>query len=216
MRGLATSSLRMSFSYPFLSATHLAKIVLDADTPLVCLPPRFPTDAAVLAFTGTRTWRDLLVDDLDVRPSKWGDHHVHGGFAQRTRTLLHNASRFLESHTRFVLAGHSLGGACAVLAADALGSARVAGVYTFGAPPVGTRTFASHYLQTFGDRTVHYVTPRDIVVRRVPRIYRITGPSPVVLDPVLLTNDDDETAAMSAWDQHDMALYHDLLRAHGH
>lgn len=197
----------MSFSfYPFMSAAYLANVVLHANAPLVCLPPRFPTDAAVLAFTGTRTWRDLLVDDLDVRPTQWGDHYVHGGFAQRTRALLQNASRFLKSHDRFVIAGHSLGGACAVLAADALRSASVTGVYTFGAPPVGTRTFASHYMRTFGDRTVHYVTPRDIVVRRVPRIYRITGPKPVVLD---LTDED-----MSAWEQHDMAVYHDLLLQH--
>lgn len=201
----------MKFSY-------LASTLLQAKEPYVCVPPVCPVsrlhsrttsfnpmrgDEAILAFTGTRTWRDLLVDDLDVRPVRWENGFVHGGFAQRTQTILHNVTDFLRAHKRIVITGHSLGGACAILAASVIGPERVVCVCTFGTPPVGTRGFARRYENSMGDRTVHYVTPNDIVIRAVPRLYHITGPKPKVLHP--------SNPELTPWEQHDMAVYREAL-----
>ena len=64
------------------------------------------------------------------------------------------------------IAGHSLGGALAVLAALDLTLNRklpVQGVYTFGQPRVGDRTFARSVKKTLGDRMVRFVNNRDVV-----------------------------------------------------
>jgi triacylglycerol lipase len=65
------------------------------------------------------------------------------------------------------IAGHSLGGALATIAAERLWREhriRASGVYTFGAPRVGTQTFADSYNDSgLGDRSYRFVHGLDIV-----------------------------------------------------
>jgi hypothetical protein len=66
--------------------------------------------------------------------------------------------------------GHSLGGALATLAAD--GYARGAGLYTFGSPRVGDRTFADH----FRVNAYRFVNNDDVVTKvPLPGSYRHVG-----------------------------------------
>ncbi|AUX39656.1 uncharacterized protein SOCE26_010510 [Sorangium cellulosum] len=74
------------------------------------------------------------------------------------------------------ITGHSLGAALAVIAAvliewdDDLADLRqaVRGVYTYGQPMVGDRTFALEYENTVGKRLFRHVYGRDIVPRMPP------------------------------------------------
>ena len=182
----------------------VARILLHATSPVVCVPAT--RDApAIVAMQGTLTLRDLLVDDLDVRPVRWHGARVHGGFARRARRLLRDTRQFVEAHDEIVFAGHSMGGACVALAAFDLAQAdedRVRGVYTFGAPCFGTRRFCSLYENQLTSRTIHFGTPRDPVVHTIPDLYSLPG------DRVILECDVED-----AWAQHDMRSYAEALRA---
>ena len=130
----------------------------------------------VVLFAGTRTWRDFLVDDLNVSPRRWppgrggGSGAVHAGFAERTRRLFDAEVRdFVDRHDRrIVLAGHSLGGGCAILMASLLVDlgAEVDRVVTIGVPRLATPRFQKFYKsQSLWTRTTNYRTPRDVVTR---------------------------------------------------
>lgn len=195
--------------------SHVTAGLQLASGQVACQPPRLDGTPAVLLFTGTRTLRDLVLDDLDVTPSVWPERAanttttrggvVHGGFARRTRTLLRSprVAAFVDEHRDFVLGGHSLGGACAVLAAvhlDQVLRKRVHAVYTFGMPPLAREGFRRHYADTLGPRSRHFATPRDPVVYRIPGPYRhLAAYEPVSCD------------AESIWDHHDMAVYRAAL-----
>ncbi len=83
------------------------------------------------------------------------------------------------------VAGHSLGGALATIAAAALqdNGIRVEGLYTFGQPRVGDWMFQRQFNKVLGDRTFRYVNNNDIVPEVpppvlpwiFPRIYRHVG-----------------------------------------
>ncbi|MGF1525744.1 MAG: lipase family protein, partial [Candidatus Competibacterales bacterium] len=70
------------------------------------------------------------------------------------------------------IAGHSLGGGLAPLAAAKLAEERraheVAGVYTIGQPRVGSGAFADSYNEHYGDNTFRIVHNNDIVTRIPP------------------------------------------------
>lgn len=161
-----------------------------------------------ILFSGTRTWRDLLFDDLDVRPRRWPASArggaVHGGFADRTERLAGDeCAPFVREHDSFVLAGHSLGGACAILMASRLCEQGkiVESVYTYGVPQIGTVRFQKYFAhQGLWTRTINFYTPRDPVVTRLPNIYKRVG------SDILLEYDSDDV-----WNHHDMATYASLL-----
>lgn len=110
---------------------------------------------AVLAFRGTQIfkpgdslskfraiaqdyWTDARIERRPVSDGAW----VHAGFADSARELMDRlqGSDLLAAPKRWWLAGHSLGGALAVLAAERLSSVpghRVAAVITYGQPRVG-------------------------------------------------------------------------------
>jgi hypothetical protein len=110
---------------------------------------------AVLAFRGTQVFKpgdpprkfrsvaaNLLTDGNLGRVVLEDGSRVHRGFHAAAGALLSSlrASGQLETPKRWWLCGHSLGGAIAVLAADALHAVpghQVAGVLTLGQPRVG-------------------------------------------------------------------------------
>lgn len=94
---------------------------------------------ACLLFRGTATPRDWL-RNLRVLPRRWpGGGKVHRGFLRAFGAVWPALRRRLEPARPLFVAGHSLGGALAALAAAAL---RPRAVYTFGMPRVGDAAFA--------------------------------------------------------------------------
>jgi pimeloyl-ACP methyl ester carboxylesterase len=112
------------------------------------------------------TVRDFIVD-ADVRLVESGPgRFVHAGFKGALDSIWSELHPRLLEHARarrpIWMTGHSLGAALATLAADRLGD--VQGLYVFGSPAVGDRTFADAFpVNAF--RIVHH---RDIVARVPP------------------------------------------------
>jgi pimeloyl-ACP methyl ester carboxylesterase len=94
---------------------------------------------AVLVFRGTTGFRNWLLD-LDVRPLKLEDRAVvHRGFAEALNAVWHLLQPALARLGKpCFIAGHSMGGALAQLAATRF---RPRAVYCFGAPRVGNHGF---------------------------------------------------------------------------
>lgn len=190
-------------------AHFVATLLVQNDgAPCVCVPPTLCHPTATIAFGGTRTWQDLVFDDLNVRPKRWPvvrNHpsaRVHGGFAERTRRLLREMDAFVREHDTFVVGGHSLGSACACLAASHLEASNktVLGIYTFGAPRLASPAFQDVYRrQGLWEKTHNFVTPRDPIVQWIPKLYRELG------SYTLLPFEGD-----SVWVHHDLETYHAL------
>ncbi len=144
-------------------------------------------DYAVIAFRGTEFSRpgDVLQEpakllnifqdlktDLEIPPK--ADEAgkppfavpVHTGFAKALQSVweqLQAPLRAIGSKPVW-LTGHSLGGALASLMAYQLGGGKVAGVYTFGAPCVGTGGFVQAYsARGLEAKTFRYVHGIDAV-----------------------------------------------------
>ncbi|WP_437307926.1 lipase family protein [Sorangium sp. So ce388] len=87
-----------------------------------------------------------------------------------------DAGRPPEVLSALYITGHSQGAALAVIAAALIESdnelaglrAKVRGVYTFGQPMVGDRTFAEEHSDTIGRKLFRHVYGRDIVPRMPP------------------------------------------------
>lgn len=116
----------------------------------ICMPDEQTT---MIVFRGTdfSTMHDVLAN-IDVSRTKdvlLGEVYVHDGFRRHANTVCNDIVRFINMHARsqyhkVVFAGHSLGGAVALLTA-----ARISNMfdlleiecYTFGAPMVGGETW---------------------------------------------------------------------------
>jgi triacylglycerol lipase len=124
--------------------------------------------ATVISFAGTdplalANW----ITNLHLGPRSRDMHH---GFRIAIDTVWRELAAALESAERqapVYFAGHSLGGALAITAAErALRELNVmpAGVYTFGTPRVGAATFAETYNASgLGERTYRLVHGLDII-----------------------------------------------------
>jgi len=128
---------------------------------------------AVLAFRGTQIFkpgdslskfraiaRDYWTDARIRRRPVSDDAWVHAGFADSTDELMEQlqASGQLTAQRRWWIAGHSLGGALAVLAAERLigiPGQQVVGVVTFGQPRVGNDRHAARLKRLPLCRVVH-------------------------------------------------------------
>lgn len=114
----------------------------------------------IVVFRGTRVdnignfLRDLLTDVRIPLADFSAGGKVHGGFLKMFLDAKKELEPFLMAETRSQkvwLAGHSLGGALATVAAAYLGRRNVQGLYTYGAPSAGDRSFrkilptASHF-----------------------------------------------------------------------
>lgn len=127
----------------------------------------------LIAFRGTeplnvKDWfTDLMVGSI---PAPIGLGNVHKGFdaafAAIRPQLQSTLSEQHDGKTPIWITGHSLGGALAMLTAVQLKFSYklpVQGVYTFGQPRVGDRTFAKFAHSVLGDRMVRFVNNKDIV-----------------------------------------------------
>lgn len=127
----------------------------------------------VLAFRGTQVFkpgdalgkfrsiaRDYWTDARIERRPLSDDGWVHAGFVDSCAELIEclHSTGLLASPRRWWLAGHSLGGALAVLAAErlvAIPDQHVAGVITYGQPRVGNEHHAARLEQLPLCRVVH-------------------------------------------------------------
>ena len=159
-------------------------LLLRAGGPPVGLHAPTRTRPPLVVLAGTQTWEDV-VDDVSVAGATWsGGGVVHGGFARRTHALLPEVAPCARRHaSSLVLAGHSVGGACAVLMACHLArqGVRVRAVYTFGTPKCADATFCAAYRRRgLWERTWRYTTERDPVPHLPPLLYRHVG-RPVIV-----------------------------------
>lgn len=118
----------------------------------------FP-DHIRVAFRGSDEKGDWQ-DNFDMSWVQSDEGEVHSGFSTQLDRVLPEMRAFIEQQQGVrqrpvYLTGHSLGGALAILAANAfsLGGIDVGGVYTFGAPKVGSVQFAERYNRRLGDKT---------------------------------------------------------------
>lgn len=124
----------------------------------------------IVAFRGTDEYADWWTNlNILLRKSAWG--RVHRGFCLAAECFwpeVHHHVREGRSQGRRVwVAGHSLGGAIAVLAAAKLlaeDADTVAGLCTFGQPAVGSRSFRIQCDRVLGERYVRVVNHTDTVV----------------------------------------------------
>ena len=142
---------------------------------------------AILAFRGTEPNLKDIKADIKARlvPAEYNGKTelMHAGYFSQFTSISRDVEHALErdevKNEQLFITGHSLGGALAITAAKFLASDITGACYTFGSPPVGTKTFA-HDIKTPIYRVVNHV---DIV----PRL-----PSPILVHIIrllaLLTN----------------------------
>jgi triacylglycerol lipase len=129
----------------------------------------------ILVFRGTEpaSLSDWLTNaKLPLVESGGGKVHqgFQAGLSEIWQPLLARLSEF-RRHQPLLLAGHSLGGALATLAAAGLHEAgqRVDGLYTFGAPRVGDRAFSACFNHDLQHCTFRLVNNQDLVPHLPPR-----------------------------------------------
>lgn len=136
----------------------------------------------MIFFSGTQNITDLLVDDFLFDPICWptkknSKHYVHGGFGRRARRLLDLLDDFVEENDDFVIGGHSLGGACAILCASYIQDEKhknIKKIFTFGVPRLASKKFQQYYKsQKLWHKTTNYIIAKDPVTR-LP-IYKFVG-----------------------------------------
>lgn len=127
--------------------------------------------AVIICFPGTASRRDWQTD-AQIRKTVWRAGRVHRGFAHALDSVLDDITAQLQPEDRIIVAGHSLGGALAMLCADELArrGERIAGVFTFGQPRVGNWSFASAYNAQLHDQTWRIVNAGDPVAK-VPFVF---------------------------------------------
>ncbi len=112
--------------------------------------------------TDGECWREEIGDGISA----------HHGFYEAIVSISHelidfarHARRDALGRKRFIVTGHSLGGALAVMGAKILTGAgfEVAAVYTFGQPRVWNAKGAANYNEKLGDRTFRFVNEGDPV-----------------------------------------------------
>jgi triacylglycerol lipase len=135
-------------------------------------------DAIVVSFRGTEPNRpqDWITDlNFDLVDGPLGGQ-VHEGFYDSLSCVWHLLDQQVkqlqsERQRRLWVTGHSLGAALATLAVARWREADqpVSGLYTFGQPRTGDRTFARNFDFAFRPRTFRIVNHLDIVTRTPPR-----------------------------------------------
>jgi hypothetical protein len=125
----------------------------------------------LLVYRGTQEPTDLITDadvQLEKTPELWSmPGRVHSGFfsaAQSVREFSFEAALRAESKRKpLILAGHSLGGAVAMLSAIDLERSRkhVHSLWTFGAPKTGEPAFTHAAKKILGKRLHTVIQPSD-------------------------------------------------------
>jgi len=136
---------------------------------------------AILAFRGTEPNLKDIKADVKARLTDFthngNKEWMHSGYLSQFNALRQDIGDELEkdgvSGLQLFITGHSLGGALAITAVKFLASDITGACYTFGSPPVGTKTF-DHDIKTPIYRVINHV---DIV----PRL-----PNPVLVHGIRL------------------------------
>ena len=137
-------------------------------------------DMALLVFRGTDSIRDWLADAKVLATERvYGgeSYKIHRGFYGEFAALADEVKQYLRSTApkRLHFAGHSLGGAMAVVATAELHSEFPAtALHTFGQPAVGRGNFADHMNRLMNDRYLRVVNDDDVIAQ-VPPTYRHAG-----------------------------------------
>lgn len=135
-------------------------------------------DAIIVGFRGTQQISDWLVNlNLVTKSRPYGP--VHRGFyfafdcvRQQLETAFENLNAKKKS---IILAGHSLGGAIATVAAvEWFGTYPINGIYTIGQPAVGFSSLRSAIAIRY-PRMFHRFVNDDDIVPKVPPTYRHVG-----------------------------------------
>lgn len=132
----------------------------------------------VVAFRGTEPDRlqDWLSDaNAAFVTGPWG--RVHAGFQKALGLVWEEMGltigAFQDRGQALFVTGHSLGAALATLAVAHMRAGPndkpVRGLYTFGSPRVGDRTFETAFDADFGPRCYRFVNNNDLVTRVPPR-----------------------------------------------
>lgn len=145
---------------------------------------------AVVVFRGTKQVRDWLTNlKIESKPIKdpRPDHdavigNMHTGFHDAYESVHEDIKQLLEGHEDLPLyiAGHSLGGALAVVATWYQSSARLAACYTFGAPRVGDQGLIDRFKTPIyrivnGPDPVPFVPPSGMAIDAGKATLRIIG-----------------------------------------
>jgi len=128
-----------------------------------------------IIFRGSMGIEDWIAN-MKIRKSKTGYGKIHGGFLKGfsgIRERVFSAMKRARVYDKQIyLAGHSLGGALAMIAAaDSefhIGQTPIHGIYTFGMPKACSRKSADFVNSNFGSRFFRFVNDRDIVTRIPP------------------------------------------------
>lgn len=141
-----------------------------------------------IAFRGTTITcvNDILADAKAhlVGGPFFGSDRVHAGFREYVNAVwadvMEHAVWAREQGRRLHFAGHSLGGAAAVIASAFLAATqgiKADGVFTFGMPRPGNREFRAVYDFTMRGRVFSFVNNNDVVPRLPPWLfgYRTVG-----------------------------------------
>lgn len=135
--------------------------------------PRF----ALLAFRGSTTTQDWLTDFkfMQLKTKKTGlPGRVHRGFHTALdgswESIRGELARAVEDGLPIWIAGHSLGGGLAQLAAMRAAEEGIppAGVYAFAAPKVGDPSFVEAYDRRLAGKSYRIVNGDDLVPRVAP------------------------------------------------
>lgn len=158
-----------------LAAWGLSLEAALSNDPVTGLPPRSACmiaasghGATFIAFSGTDPLKiEDWITNFTAVPSANG---LHTGFENAIATVWPLLKLVMsdgdKADQRLIFAGHSLGGALAMVAAERvlreLGMASTA-VYTFGSPRVGGAAFFDNYTPGLGERTFRLINGTDIV-----------------------------------------------------
>jgi pimeloyl-ACP methyl ester carboxylesterase len=161
---------------------------------------------AHVLFPGTASVRDARTD-AQIKKMEWlHDGRVHRGFMRSYSCISQRLIVQLAQADKIILAGHSLGGALATLAADDLRQLgwNIGGVYTFGSPRVGNWEFARAYNELLAERTFRITNAGDPVpwvpfvfgtYRHVAREHYLNRTGGVDIEPWAITHVEELLAA---------------------
>lgn len=193
-----------------LYSGKLSPNVVSPETDTQALVEKQPDGSYAIIFPGTASLRDMLTD-ARVKKTEWHAGNVHEGFHAAYDSVREKIEALLPADARLVIAGHSLGGALASLAAHDLGLEsfyKVEQVITFGSPRVGNGLFARSYDDRLSSRTFRLVNDGD----PVPHLPWVCGSYHHVRQQVYLSDrgtirvDQPTLTALSEVDQTILAL----------
>ncbi len=125
----------------------------------------------VVCFRGTSSGRDAIMDLKFLRTEAFGGvGSVHRGFKKALDSVWNQLKEIVgtfDSSKRLFVCGHSLGAALAQLAAYRLAKngSQIAGVYVYGSPRIGNRSFREAYNQLLQEQTFLHINNKDIVTQ---------------------------------------------------